>query len=103
MKRRQPRQVLGKLRRDDGVLVEIKNPTVYRKLSEMEQQIKALLADLKHSKARLVERTSQLDRVLQSGWVKLGVRLRVVHLQADAEPTVARPARTDRDRAVEHA
>jgi hypothetical protein len=100
MKRRQPRQVLGKLRRDDGVLVEIKNPTVYRKLSEMEQQIKTLLADLKHSKAKFRERSDQLDRVLQSGWVKLGVRFNLVRLPSDAEPTASRPAR---DRAVEHA
>jgi hypothetical protein len=83
MKRRQPRQVLGKLRRDDGVLVEVKNPTVYRKLLEMEQQIKVLLADLKHSKTMFRERSDQLDRVLQSGWVKLGVRLRLIRIPGE--------------------
>lgn len=90
---------LGTLVRDDGVRVEVKNPTIWKQLSEQQEALAAqreLLRQLQGAIAKIEADRDRLKRAFgwlaDHWWTRLGYRLRLVPDGVpDAAPSPAVP------------
>lgn len=98
---RRPREALGVVVRQDGVRVEVKNPTIYRQLTSQQELIQSMRsalgtmeAERDAAKLEAARRRAAFDAIAGSWWVSLGARLRFVRLrQIEAAPEVSQGAR----------